>query len=335
MKVNIVIPCKNEELYIEECLNAVYNSQLNSDVEFNVIVVDGNSTDSSFIILNRLKSQYDNLFIIKNLKEITPVAFNIGINFSRCDFLQIIGARMIISNDYLQKSINILSNEQGIWCVGGRLMNSFINSKSEAISSALDSSFAVGVGNFRILNKSSYVDTVSCPMFRYSIFDVVGIFDEELIRNQDDDFSFRILKMGGKIWFEPSIVYKYYSRVSINYLFQQYYQYGFWKVFVNKKHNTITTLRQLFPLFFIFYLFFIALSVFINFHPFFLSPLFIYFLIIGRVSFSKFKSLKNFLFIPLVYPIVHLSYGYGYLIGIIDFILLSKSPLSMSKKLSR
>lgn len=335
MKVNIVIPCKNEELYIEECLNAVYNSQLISNVEFNVIVVDGNSTDSSLIILNRLKSQYDNLFIINNLKEITPVAFNMGINFSNCDFLQIVGARMIISNDYLQKSINILSNDQSIWCVGGRLINSYINSKSEAIASALDSSFAVGVGNFRILNKSSYVDTVSCPMFRYSIFDVVGIFDEELIRNQDDDFSFRILKKGGKIWFESSIVYKYYSRISIYYLFQQYYQYGFWKVFVNKKHNTITTFRQLFPLFFIFYLFFIALSVFVNFPPFFLLPLFFYFLLIGRVTFFKFKSLKDFYFIPLVYPIVHISYGYGYLRGIIDFILLKKSPLSMSKKLSR
>jgi GT2 family glycosyltransferase len=336
LTVNVVIPCKNEQFYIEECITAIFNSKLSDGVKINVIAVDGNSSDNTKLILNQLKVKFESLYILDNIKEITPVAFNIGVKFSKCDFIQIVGARMIITDDYIQTAINILQKDDNIWCVGGRLVNSFLNNKSKAIASALDSQFAVGAGNFRVLKKSNFVDTVSCPMFRFRIFENIGLFDERLIRNQDDDLSYRILKHGGKIWFESSISYKYYSRSTLKHLFFQYFQYGFWKVYVNKKHKSITTIRQLFPILFIFYIF--ILSLFILLGKFFLLlifPLFFYFLLICFISIYRYTSFSTFYFVPLVYPIVHFSYGIGYLKGIVDFVVLKKSPLKMSKKLSR
>ncbi|MFM7978930.1 MAG: glycosyltransferase family 2 protein, partial [Candidatus Fonsibacter sp.] len=91
-------------------------------------------------------------------------------------------------------------------------------------------------------------------MYPKFVFDMIGLFDEQLVRNQDDDFNFRITKAGGKIWFENDIVLDYYVRSNFKGLSRQFYQYGYWKVFVNKKHKTFTTFRQLAPPVFILYL---------------------------------------------------------------------------------
>ena len=45
----------------------------------------------------------------------------------------------------------------------------------------------------------------------------------------------------------PRIRSTYHARSSFGQLFRQYRQYGYWKVFVNKKHLTVTTWRQLAP----------------------------------------------------------------------------------------
>jgi hypothetical protein len=96
------------------------------------------------------------------------------------------------------------------------------------------------------------VDSVQFPAFRRWVFDKVGVFDERLVRNQDDELSFRIVHGGGYIFVSPRIRYLYYVRTEIRQLFRQYFQYGFWRIPVIEKHGRPTTLRQLAPL--VFYL---------------------------------------------------------------------------------
>ena len=97
----------------------------------------------------------------------------------------------------------------------------------------------MGLGNFRTLSKSAYTDTVTSPMYPKKVFETVGLFDAQLTRNQDDDFNFRVLKAGGKIWFEADINLKYYVRSTFKQVRKQFFQYGYWKVYVNKKHKTM------------------------------------------------------------------------------------------------
>lgn len=192
----------------------------------------------------------------------------------------------------------------------------------------MSSPFGVGNASFRTGLQSGYTDTVGMPMYRSSTFQSIGLFDEALIRNQDDEFNYRVTKAGGRIWLTTETWSNYYVRPSWKKLFSQYYQYGYWKVYVNKKHKTVTTLRQLVPVIFTLFLITgIILSVIqgrLN-EP-FLFTLLLY-TAVGLGSALKFSSLpKDVLQILTSFFILHFSYGCGYAKGIIDFIIRGKQP---------
>jgi hypothetical protein len=80
----------------------------------------------------------------------------------------------------------------------------------------------------------------------------VGLFDTTLIRTEDDELNFRIVEAGGRIYVSPRVRYVYYVRERLGELYRQYYQYGFWRIPVIRKHKRPTTSRQVVPLFFFF-----------------------------------------------------------------------------------
>ena len=337
-KVSIVIPCRNEAPFIGKCLKAIQKSTLDELTEIQIFVVDGMSDDGTRTEVEKFATEDSRIHLIDNTKQVTPFAFNLGITAGgRVDFVQIIGARHIISENYLQKSIEILSNDSTIWCVGGKLKNQYINEDGRIIALAMGSSFGMGFGNFRTLNSSMFTDTVTSPMYPYWVFDEIGFFDEALIRNQDDDFNYRIKKANGKIWFENSIQLSYYVRGSYKQLWRQFFQYGYWKVFVNKKHKINTTYRQLIPPLFVFGLGMILLSYIFGTKvmAIFSLPLALYLLILILLSSTMSKKVADFVRLIMVFPILHISYGVGYWKGIIDFLVLHKKPSDHQKRMSR
>jgi len=86
------------------------------------------------------------------------------------------------------------------------------------------------------LGLTKLVDTVPFPAYTRSIIQRAGLYDEELVRNQDDEYNYRIRKLGGKILLAGDIHSKYFSRSSLCALARQYFQYGFYKVRVFQKH---------------------------------------------------------------------------------------------------
>ena len=337
MIVSVVIPCRNEVAFIQECIDAIYANTVESDVFLNVFVVDGMSDDGTREKIQSLQVKYQTLNLIDNVKQLTPFAFNIGIHATQADYIQIVGARHILSSNYIQQSLDILKSKPEVWCVGGKLINEYINQTGEIISKAMSTSFGMGIGNFRTLAKSGYTDTVTSPMYPFWVFEKIGFFDEQLIRNQDDDFNFRVTKAGGKIYFENDIHLKYYVRGNYSGLYRQFYQYGYWKVFVNQKHKAVTTFRQLIPPLFVAFIF---LSVILSLvHPLFVllssGVYLVYIALALLMGFKKGGNLSESLKIAITFPIMHFSYGLGYLKGIIDFIILHKNPSDKQKRLSR
>lgn len=338
VKISVVIPCRNEVLYIEECIEAINESYGIDQWDVNIYVVDGMSDDGTREKLNALKNRFDNLHIVDNHKQLTPYAFNLGIYAGgKVDFVQIIGARHIVSKNYLFNCINKLQNDPNVWCVGGRIVNEFINHYGEVFSNVMGTTFGMGLGNFRTLQKSGFTDTVTSPMYPYWVFEKIGFFDEDLVRNQDDDFNYRVTKAGGKIFFDKEISLKYYVRGSYSGLRRQFFQYGYWKVFVNRKHGAVTTLRQLVPPLFVIYTLLIPISFVLNltFGLLFLIPLFFYLLLNSIFSARNWSGFQIFIERFISYIIIHYSYGLGYLLGVIDFILLNKMPSDKQKRLSR
>jgi len=336
MKISVIIPCRNEAKYIEECIDAIYANRLEENIEVNTIIVDGLSDDGTREIIQKLQLKYTNLHLVDNEKQLTPFAFNLGIKYQKADFYQIVGARQILSLNYLQKAIDCLLKDSTVWCVGGSVDNVYVNYTSEMIAKAMSTSFGMGLGNFRTLTKSGFTDTVGTPMYSAQVFEEIDFFDEDLVRNQDDDFNYRVTKAGGKIWFESEIELKYYVRGSFTGLFRQFFQYGYWKVFVNKKHKAVTTLRQLVPPFFT--LFSILLPFIISVCPIgFLGNICFSFygLFAFYFSMKKAKTFTDFVYVFITFPILHYSYGMGYLLGMIHFLILNKKPTEKHTRLSR
>jgi GT2 family glycosyltransferase len=338
MKLTVVIPCRNERAHIRSCVESVYACELPAGCDMRVFVVDGKSDDGTPAVIRDLQAEFPGLELVENTLQLTPYAFNLGIHAGgKADFVQILGARHILSPNYLKRSIEVMENDPRIWCVGGRVENVFLNEKGRIISKAMGSAFGMGLGNFRTLQSSGFTDTVGTPMYRYDVFEQIGFFDEVLIRNQDDDFNFRVTEAGGKIWYCHEISIQYYVRGNIRNLWRQFHQYGYWKVFVNRKHKAVTTLRQLVPPLFVLFLFAVPLSYLLHVYPGLVMTAFLaLYLLLGlAVAFRTADKRSETFEVWSVFPVLHISYGLGYLKGILDFFILRKQPAEGAKKLSR
>lgn len=336
-KIAIVIPSRNEEKYIEKCLMSIFNQTYPQD-KIKISVVDGLSTDNTRQKVEQLIKKRKNLYLIDNNNKTTPFALNIGIKESMdCEYIMILGAHAELYSDYLEKAVKILLKNNEISCIGGILENISENNTTEAISFAMSSLFGVGSAHFRTGFKEGSVDTVAFGIYKKDVFEKVGLFDEELTRNQDDEFNYRLLKHNLKIFLSKDLKAKYYVRSSFIKLFKQYFQYGYWKVYVNRKHKTITSVRQLVPFAFVlFILIFGVLSIFSSLVLLIFGIVLLFYFLIGfGFSFRYYRNITGNLKMLFSFFIIHVSYGLGYLKGLWDFIIWRKKLKTRDVQLTR
>src|SRR5262249_3984141 len=147
--------------------------------------------------------------------------------------------------------------------VGGSMMCLGQSRLQKAIAAAHHSPFAVGGARWHDTRYEGPADTVFGGVYRREGFDRIGFLCEELVRNQDDEFHLRLTRAGGKIWHSPRIKSWYCPRGSFKALFQQYAQYGYWKVRVMQKHKLPASMRHLVPGCFMLSLFVLSLTSFL------------------------------------------------------------------------
>lgn len=324
-KVAIIIPCRNEEKYIALCLNSILKQDYSSHL-IETYVCDGKSTDGTVEIVKSFSAKHPEIQYVMNEKQTTPFALNLGIKASDADVKIILGAHSELYSDYVSNCIKAFEMGDNIGCTGGIIENVYENEAAEIIGKAMSSGFGVGNAHFRTGNKDGFVDTVAFGAYKKEVFEKIGFFDEELVRNQDDEFNYRLLKNGFKIYLFRAIRCKYYVRASFGKLFRQYFQYGYWKVYVGKKHKAVTTLRQMVPLFFVLYIFLGAVMSVFNKYLFFayLGGL-LFYLLASFYSAMKQSSGMQIFQVMRAFFILHFSYGWGYLKGIAHFLLLGRS----------
>lgn len=333
---SVVIPCRNEKMYIGKCIDSIYRNKYETGL-IEVVVCDGVSNDGTLKILEEYREKYPAIAVLTNERQTTQYALNMGIEKSRNDVVFILGAHSELADNFFSTCNQILQEHADIMCVGGVLRNICEDGSSTIIAEAMSSPFGVGNAHFRTGVKDGEVDTVAFGCYRREVFKQIGLFDERLGRNQDDEFNYRLVKNRLKIWLTNQTYVKYYVRTSYKKLSRQYYQYGYWKVFVNKEHKTITTIRQLVPLLFVLFLITGAIASLI------IPVLFIgYAAIIGLYllmalifAFKQQGGIKAAIGIVVAFLVLHISYGWGYLIGIIDFLLLRKQPSAKKYQLTR
>ncbi|MEY2828185.1 MAG: hypothetical protein RIQ33_43 [Bacteroidota bacterium] len=327
MKVSIVIPCRNEEQYIGNCLQSIIDADFDKNL-LEVFVVDGLSTDNSKQIIQQFSDKNNWIHFIENENQTTPFALNAGIKKSTSDVVIILGAHSEIYPDFISQNIFYLNKHTECGCVGGYLQNVYENKTAEIVGAAMSSVFGVGNANFRIPDKEGFVDTVAFGAYRKEVFEKIGLFDEVLTRNQDDDFNFRVTKAGFKIYLTPFIKCKYFVRASFKKLYKQYFQYGYWKVYLNKKHKAFLSVRQLIPFLFVSFLFLgLLLSLLNNIIAVGYSLGVITYGVLALLFASKkTKKLSDVFKIAFTFFLLHWAYGAGYAKGFISFLILNKKP---------
>lgn len=328
MYISIICPTYNEANYISQCIDSIVNSDIPKDL-IEVIFVDGNSTDDTVAIIKRYIAKYSYIKVINNPEKEVSYALNYGIRASKGDYIIRLDAHAFYPCNYFSVLISQM-NDLNADNVGGvcETMPADSSISSKAIATALSSKFGMGNSYFRVgVPRTQQVDTVPFGCFRRSIFDKIGYFDTDLIRNQDDEFNGRIIKNGGKIFLLPNLKIQYYARNSIGKTFKMFYQYGLFKPLVNRKLGFPATIRQFVPMFFVFGLLIGALLsiVYPLFSIVYLSILTIYFFVSLWIGYTKTNSMGVALIMPLVFLSLHLGYGLGYIKGLYLFLLMNKN----------
>jgi len=334
--VSVIIPCYNEEQFIRPLLTNILEQDYPAD-RLEIFIVDGMSTDRTPEIISGFHRQYPNIQWIQNEKRFVPFALNLGIRQSRGEVIVRMDAHCVYPENYIRALVGHLyklkaDNVGGTW-----LTKPSGNSvKAHAIAQALSSSFGVGNSMYRLgVNKIRKADTVPFGCFHRSLFDRIGFFDEELLRNQDDEFNARIIENGGSIYLVPDVVITYYARPRVSSLMRMFFQYAFFKPLVNRKLNKPATLRQFVPPVFVLFLLFGWLSVFIS-----LDLFKVYLIGMGLYAFLNLTvTIKSAItaqrwgpifFLPWIFFVQHLAYGVGYLLGIITFVIIKKTRSTIS-----
>lgn len=316
------MPIRNEANYIKRSLRAVLAQDYPPD-RMEVIIVDGMSTDGTREIIESICARYPNLQVVDNPGRIVPTGLNAGLRKAKGQIIIRVDGHCEIAPDYVNRCIHHLQQD-GIHGVGGPIDTIGETFLAKAIAAGMSSAFGVGGSAFRTKkDREIFVDTVPFPAYKREVFVNAGLFDEELVRNQDDEYNYRLWEKGFRILLAPDIHSRYYSRSSLLSLWYQYYQYGYWKVRVMQKHPRQMRARQFVPLIFVIVLFSsMALSLISEFGR--LSLLlaissYIVANLVASILVSLKTDLRYLIILPGIFVILHLSYGLGFLVGLVKF----------------
>ena len=318
--LSVIVPIYQEEKYIYKCIDSMLSQDYPKD-DLEIILVDGMSKDRTREIVATYTAKYPFIRMIDNPERIAPCAMNRGIKEAKGDVIMRLDAHVYYPKNYFSLLVEKLNELPGAENVGALCNTLPVNDSitAQSIAAVLSSSFGMGNSHFRVgADKEMEVDTVPFGCFHRSIFDKVGLYDEELVRNQDDELNARIIKAGGKIYLIPQLVCEYYARDTAKKVYKMFYQYGVFKPLVNKKLGSPATVRQFFPLFFVLGL--LVGPVVCLFLPVlwwaYFAVIMLWFILATSFSLKDSKSLKRILTQNWIYFVVHFGYGWGYIVGI-------------------
>lgn len=326
--VTAMIVAKNEEKYIEKCFSSLLKQSYPAN-KYEILIIDGLSDDKTLTIAKEVEKEYTYKAISSgqdkvevryfiNEKKLLAAGWNLGIKEARGEYVVRIDAHGYADKDFILKSVQTILNIDDAVCVGGAMKTEALSEKGKMIASILSSPFGVGNSKFRYSKKCQYVDTVAFGLYKKNIFMNVGYFDESLKRNQDNDMHRRIRENGGRFYLNPEIKTTYHPRETIRSMMKQAFQNGKWNIITFKKNRNSLSVRHIVPLSFVLAILSMSIGGFI-YRPFWnllFLILTIYFILGFIFSVLKEKNLIKIFIMPLVFFLLHLSYGVGSVISV-------------------
>ncbi len=321
-QVAIIIPTLNEEKFIAACLDSVLAQSYPTE-HMDIMVVDGGSKDRTHEIVRNYGKKYPNIRLLDNPGRIQSIAFNIGVKESNAPYIVRLDAHATYNEKYVELCIKNLKNRPECGNSGGVWNILPQSSRIEAVANSIlnQVSFGIGGAAFRVGAEAGYVDTVPFGAFPRKVIDEIGGMREDLARGEDNEFNSRIKKAGYKIYLDPEIVCTYYARPTIKASVKQMYANGesIGKLFYIDKQAI--GLRHLVPMCFVLSLIG-SLLIGIFFTPFLylLSGILVFYLVADLLATFSACNKYGWRYVgvlPILFFLVHCSYGWGTLIGLI------------------
>lgn len=323
MKVSIavIIPTLNEERFIAQCLDSVIGQTFPLE-KMDIMVVDGGSNDRTREIVNDYHNHYSNIRLLDNPGKIQPIAFNIGVRNSEAPYIIRLDAHAVYDKDYISVSYELLTANPRYGNVGGicEIHPQYRRIGSEVNAIINQVRFGIGGAAFRIGADAGPVDTVPFGAFPRKVIEEVGGMREDLPRGEDNEFNSRIRKAGYIIYLDPRIKCTYYARPDLKSSCHQMYNNGIsiGNLFHIDRHAV--GLRHIIPLLFVLSLAIsiILMIIFPSLWYIVVGIIALYFLSATIASIdacSKF-GWKYFFWLPVSFFCIHISYGFGTLIGL-------------------
>ena len=309
--VSVIIPCRDEEKFIKECINSIIANDYPKE-RLEILIVDGMSEDRTREIVKSYIEKYPYIKLLNNSQKYTPFALNIGIKQAKGEIIMRMDAHATYKNDYISKCLKYLNeykadNVGGIWITMSK-KNTLVG---KSIAFALSHPFGAGNAYYRMggQQEPKEVDTVPFGCYKREVFDKIGLFNENLVRSQDMEFNLRLKKAGGKILLVPEIVSYYYPKSNLKDFFLHNFEDGVWAIYPLKFVKAPLRLRHYIPLFFV-------LTLPLSIWPYILVSLFFSF----KITLIK-KDVRLFFVMPLVFSVRHFGYGLGSVWGLIKLII--------------
>jgi hypothetical protein len=322
--VSVVLPVRNEGTAILRVLDCLQEQDYPRN-RMEIIVADGMSTDDTRAIVERAAARDDRIRLIENPRRIMASGFNLGLAAARGEIIIMMGGHTETDRHYVAICSSLLQAEIAD-CVGGPITTVCQSRAAEAIALAMSSRFGVGGVAFRVgCAGPRYVDTVAFGAYSRKIVERIGPLNEQFVRAQDDEFNYRLRKMGGRILITPEIRSSYTSRSSLRSLGQQYFQYGYWKIRVLQLHPRQMQFRQFVPAAFVSLLLLLSAVAVARRQPglpMLLSLMLLYLFTSVAASILvawQHRRLSLTPLLPIAFAVLHISYGTGFLVGLVKF----------------
>lgn len=321
--VSVIMPIRNEGRFIVRSLGAVLAQDYPAG-RLEVLVADGRSDDGTREAVCRLAERRPStkVSLVDNPGRIVPTGFNAALAQARGQIIVRVDGHTIVARDYVRQCVEALA-ATGAENVGGRMDPIGKGWFGRAVAIASCSRFGVGGAQFHYADREMSVDTVYLGAWPRRVFDRLGGFDEEQVRNQDDEFNYRLRKHGGRIVLTPAIKSRYFNRATPRSAWRQYFQYGYWKVRVMQKHPWQMRPRQFAPALLVASLGSSGLAAWV-------SPASAWVAIAlvaayatanlgASIGLARGQPAAVRAALPLAFATLHLAYGCGFLVGLAAF----------------
>ena len=318
--VTVVVPMRNEEKYIGKCLLSLLFQTYSAEL-YEIIVVDGRSSDRSVAIVKEIAVAHSNVRLLDNPAAIAPAAMNVGIRNAKGDIVIRADGHNFYPQTYIENCVKYL-NETGAENVGGPWITVPANDSlgARVVAAVLTSPFGVGDSNFRIGAKEGFVETVPFGAFRRDLFSRIGMYNELLVRNQDNELNARIRQSGGKIYQTPALTTEYHPAARFSELLRQTFRQSQWHVFSVRENIVCMRPRHFVPAMFVITLIILGGIAFHNNIALravlCVAAAYLFSAMLFSALGARRLKLSTLCALPLAFAFFHVAYGLGTIAGL-------------------